>query len=67
MQKKIDSLIENQIWQLIELPPGSKTLGGRWMYKRKIVKTKESYKIRQKARWVAKNYLQRQKIDFDQI
>jgi hypothetical protein len=67
MQEEFDSLIENQTWQLIELPPGSKALGGRWVYKRKIVKTKESYKIRQKARWVAKDYLQRQEIDFDQI
>jgi hypothetical protein len=57
MQEEFDSLIENQIWQLIELPPGSKVLGGRWVYKRKIVKTKEGYKIRQKIRWIAKSYL----------
>jgi hypothetical protein len=29
MQEEFDSLIENQTWQLIELPPGSKVLGGR--------------------------------------
>jgi hypothetical protein len=67
MQDEFNSLIENQIWQLIELSPGSKVLGGRWIYKRKIVKTKKDYKIRQKVRWIAKGYLQRQKIDFDQI
>jgi hypothetical protein len=57
IQKEFDSLIKNQIWQLIELLSGSKVLSGRWMYKRKIVKIKENYKIRQKARWIAKDYL----------
>jgi hypothetical protein len=50
MQEEFDLFIENQIWQLIELPLGSKVLGGRWVYKRKIVKIKEGYKIRQKVR-----------------
>ena len=31
MQEEFDSLNENQTWNLVELPAGSKVLGGKWV------------------------------------
>jgi hypothetical protein len=68
MKEEFDFLIENDTWNLIPLPNGRKVLGGKWVYKRKrVVDANGELRIRYKARWVAKGYLQRHGIDFDQI
>jgi hypothetical protein len=48
------------------LPNGRKALGGKWIFKRKFTNSQTGPSIRYKARWVAKGYLQRHGIDFDQ-
>jgi hypothetical protein len=67
MKEEFDSLVENDTWNLIPLPNGKKALGGKWIYKRKrMIDANGESRIRYKARWVAKGYLQRHEIDFDQ-
>jgi hypothetical protein len=67
MKEEFNFLIENDIWNLIPLPNSKKVLGGKWVYKRKrVVNINGELRIRYKARWVAKGYLQRHEIDFDQ-
>ena len=62
--REYDSLIENDTWDLVELPAGRKTVGCRWVFK---VKYKNNGQVeRFKARLVAKGYTQRYGIDYDE-
>jgi hypothetical protein len=59
------SLMENETWKLVELPPGRKAITcSRWVFK---VKHDENGKIdRFKGRLVAKSFLQKCGIEFDE-
>ena len=35
MKLEIDSLYQNQVWDLIDAPEGIKSIGCKWIYKRK--------------------------------
>ena len=57
-----NSLVNMDTWELVELPEGRKTIGCRWVFKRKY---KEDGSIeRYKARLVAKGYSQRYGVDY---
>ena len=59
-----ESLIENETWELVELPPGRKAISCRWVFK---VKHDENGKIdRFKGRLVAKGFLQKFGVEFDE-
>jgi hypothetical protein len=67
MKEEFNFLIENDTWNLIPLPNSKKALGGKWIYKRKrVIDINGESRIRYKIRWVAKGYLQRHKVNFDQ-
>ena len=54
----------NGVWELTELPPGCKAVGGRWVY---ILKRAKDGKIKRfKARWVAKGYTQINGVDYNE-
>ena len=56
--------MENDTCELVELPPGKSVIGSKWVFK---VKYKSDGKLeRFKGRLVAKGYLQRYGIDYDQ-
>ena len=58
------SLIENETWELVELPPARKAITCKWVFK---VKHDENGKIdRFKGRLVAKGFLQKYGIEFDE-
>ena len=59
---EMDSLESNRTWHLVDLPPRCKTIGCKWILKRKLKldDTVEKYK----ARLVAKGYRQRENVDF---
>ena len=58
------SLMENETWELVELPPGRKAITCKWVFK---VKHDENGKIdRFKGRLVAKGFLQKYGIEFDE-
>jgi hypothetical protein len=33
---EMDSLISNKTWKLVELPPGCKTIGCKWVLRKKL-------------------------------
>ncbi|RVX07565.1 Retrovirus-related Pol polyprotein from transposon RE1 [Vitis vinifera] len=62
MNKEMKSLQKNETWELVECPPGKKSVGCRWIY---TVKYKADGSIeRFKARLVAKGYTQTYGIDY---
>uniref|UniRef100_A0A2N9IG39 Integrase catalytic domain-containing protein n=1 Tax=Fagus sylvatica TaxID=28930 RepID=A0A2N9IG39_FAGSY len=63
MQEEMSSMDKNNVWELVDLSPGRKTIGNKWVLK---VKRKADGSIdRYKARLVAKGYTQREGIDYE--
>lgn len=62
MKEELKSMDDNKVWELVELPQGSKRVGCKWVFK-----TKHDSKgniERYKARLVAKGYTQKDGIDY---
>ena len=59
---EMDSLESNKTWHLTDLPPGCKSIGCKWVLKKKLKPdgTIDKYK----ARLVAKGFKQKENIDF---
>ncbi len=36
MQREMNSLKQNEVWNLVKLPEGRKTVGSKWVFKTKI-------------------------------
>ena len=65
MDEEMESLHQNGVFSLEELPKGAKKIGLKWVYK---LKRDERGNIeRYKARLVAKGFTQREGIDFDEV
>lgn len=79
MEQEMKSIEENKTWSLIDLPPGHKPTGLKWVIKVKRDETRRDWGVikvkrdehgvivKHKARLVAKGYIQRQGIDFDEV
>ena len=64
MHEEMDSLHNNNTYELVELPKGKKALRNKWVFKLK----KDGEKlVKYKARLVVKGFNQKQGIDFDEI
>ena len=50
IKEEYDLLIENNIWDLVPLPNGRKTLKSKWVFKRKFINSETGPAIRYKAR-----------------
>jgi hypothetical protein len=65
MMEEMDSIEENGTWSLIDLPPGRKPIGVKWVFK---VKQDEHVAMsKHKACLVVKGYAQRHGIDYDEV
>ena len=54
MNKEIQALSNNKTWEMVQLPPGKKAIGSKWVFK---VKLKSNGTLeRFKARLVAKGF-----------
>ena len=64
MDAEMKSLKDNDVWDLVPLPAGRKTVGSKWVYK---IKTGSDGLIqRYKARLVAQGYTQKFGTDYDE-
>ena len=59
---EVNSLISNKTWKLVELPPGCKTIGCKWVLWKKLKPDGTIDKF--KARLVAKRFKQETDLDF---
>lgn len=63
IQSELDSLKKREVFEgPIELPPGAKTVGSRWVFVKKV--NSEGQTVRYKARLVAQGYSQRPGFDY---
>ncbi|RVW41670.1 Retrovirus-related Pol polyprotein from transposon TNT 1-94 [Vitis vinifera] len=59
---EMDSIMSNQTWELVDLPPRSKPIGCKWVFRRKYHTDGMIQTF--KARLVAKGFKQREGIDY---
>ena len=64
MRFEIESMGDNQVWNLVDLPDGFKAIECKWIYKKKI--DMDGNVHIHKARLVAKGYQQVQGVDYDE-
>jgi hypothetical protein len=64
MKEEMDSLVNNQTWDLVQLPAKKRELQNKWVYK---LKEEDGGKKGYKARLVVKGFAQKKGIDFDEI
>ncbi|KAL6982051.1 hypothetical protein U1Q18_052698 [Sarracenia purpurea var. burkii] len=62
IKSEIDSILQNHTWELVDLPQGSKPLGYKWIFKRKMKADGSIDKY--KARLVIKGYRQKEGLDY---
>ena len=62
IQDEMDSILGNNTWILADLPPGSKPIGCKWIFKKKMKVDGTIDKF--KARLVAKGFTQKEGIDY---
>lgn len=65
MKQELESIEKNDTWKLTHLPKGQKAIGLKWVFKLK--KDAEGNVTKYKARIVAKGYVQKKGIDFDEV
>ena len=65
MQQELKSIQENNTWVLVDLPPGRKAIGCKWVFKKKLNEKGEIE--RYKARLVAQGYNQKFGVDYDAV
>ncbi|KAH9751211.1 hypothetical protein KPL71_014192 [Citrus sinensis] len=62
INSEVESILQNHTWELVDLPPGCKPLGYKWIFKRKMKPDGSIDKY--KARLVIKGYRQREGLDY---
>nr|GEY67137.1 retrotransposon protein, putative, Ty1-copia subclass [Tanacetum cinerariifolium] len=63
MNEEMQSMKDNKVWVLAELPPNGKTVGSKWLFKKKT--DMDGVVHTYKARLVAKGYTQILGIDYE--
>ena len=64
MNVKMESMGSNKVWEPVDFPKGIKPIGCKWVYKikRGVDRKVETFK----ARLLAKGYMQKEGIDYDE-
>ena len=59
---EVESILQNHTWELVDLPPGSKPLGYKWIFNKKM----KAYGFidKYKVRLVIKGYKQKEGLDY---
>nr|GEZ20354.1 ABC transporter E family member 2 [Tanacetum cinerariifolium] len=64
MNVEMQSMKDNEVWVLVELPSNGKTVGSEWLFKKKT--DMDGVVHTYKARFVAKDYTQTPGIDYEE-
>jgi hypothetical protein len=63
MHEELENFKRNQVWELVDPPPGCKPFGIKWVWKNKEGEKGEV--VRNKSRLVAQGFSQKEGIDYD--
>ncbi|GKF17157.1 putative retrotransposon ty1-copia subclass protein, partial [Tanacetum coccineum] len=61
---EMQSMKDNQVWNLVDLPPSCKTVGSKWLFKKKADMDGNMHTY--KARLVAKGFTQTYGVDYEE-
>ncbi|GJY73893.1 retrotransposon protein, putative, ty1-copia subclass [Tanacetum coccineum] len=64
MNAEMQSIKDNQVWNLVDLPPNCKTVGSKWLFKKKTNMDGNIHTY--KARLVAKGFAQTYGVDYEE-
>ncbi|GJY27458.1 putative RNA-directed DNA polymerase [Tanacetum coccineum] len=64
MNAEMQSMKDNQVWRLVDLPPNGKTVGSKWLFKKKTDMDGNVHTY--KARLVAKGFTQTYGVDYEE-
>nr|GEU94104.1 hypothetical protein [Tanacetum cinerariifolium] len=64
MNVEMQSMKDNKVWELVDLPPDAKTVGHKWLFKKKTDMDGAAHTY--KARLVAKGFTQTLWIDYEE-
>ena len=62
INSEVEFVLQNHTWKLVDLPPGCKPLGYKWIFKRKMKADRSFDKF--KARLVVKGFRQKEGLDY---
>ncbi|CAI7791126.1 unnamed protein product [Closterium sp. NIES-53] len=65
MDAEFNSLIENETWELVDLPEGRRSISSKWVFK--VKSGADGALERFKSHLVAKGFQQKEKVDFGEI
>jgi hypothetical protein len=65
MHEELENFERNQVWELVDPPPGCKPIGTKWVWKDKEGEKDEV--VRNKSRLVAQGVSQEEGIDYKEI
>ncbi|GJY26778.1 retrotransposon protein, putative, ty1-copia subclass, partial [Tanacetum coccineum] len=63
MNAEMQSMKDNQVWNLVDLPPNCKTVGSKWLLKKKTVMDGNIHTY--KAHLIAKGFTQTYRVDYE--
>ncbi|GJW84650.1 retrotransposon protein, putative, ty1-copia subclass [Tanacetum coccineum] len=64
MNVEMQSMKDNEVWDLVDLPPNGKTIGSKWLFKKNTDMDGAVHTY--KARLVVKGYTQTPRIDYEE-
>nr|GEV28695.1 retrotransposon protein, putative, Ty1-copia subclass [Tanacetum cinerariifolium] len=64
MNVEMQSMKDNDVWVLVELPPNTRTIGSKWLFKKKTDMDGAIYVF--KARLVAMRFTQTYRVDYEE-
>ncbi|GKG18592.1 retrotransposon protein, putative, ty1-copia subclass [Tanacetum coccineum] len=64
MNVEMQSMMDNMVWVMVDLPPGCKTIGSEWFFEKKT--NMDGIVHTYKACFVAKDYTQLYGVDYEE-
>ena len=64
MEEELRSIHDNNIWELVDLPDNEKVMDLKWEF---MIKKDADGSVKHKARLVAKEYVQEEGVDFEEV